>query len=174
MSEIHDAVRAWAKGIHPSEAAVELLIHHGKAIYDGAPWLSELYPSGAEMPRMVAVDVDALVYEAGAWSGSERRVVAIAASLLSTEHPVTLEDAVTGLDRQNLTLVLAAIAHANGSHQHSDMIYSEDGRPVGFERLSSLYPWPGEEPPRGPGANPQPPNVSFGGPPPATDVGPGL
>lgn len=34
-----DALRAWAKGIYPTEAGVELLIRSGRAVYDGAPWI---------------------------------------------------------------------------------------------------------------------------------------
>jgi hypothetical protein len=50
------------------------------------------------------------------------------------------------LDRRSLALVLAAIAHAGGSHEHSRVIVEddEDGVPVlkGSERRSSLYSWP--------------------------------
>jgi len=53
-------------------------------------------------------------------SGSENRVRRVAASLSGLGVPVGLSDAVTGLDRDNLALVLAAIFHANGSHQHKD------------------------------------------------------
>ena len=44
----------------------------------------------------------------------------IAASLSELGVPVDLADAVTGLDRHNLALVVAAISHANGSHEHKD------------------------------------------------------
>jgi len=43
-----------------------------------------------------------------------------AASLSELGVPVDLADAVTGLDRHNLALVLAALSHANGSHEHKD------------------------------------------------------
>ena len=52
-------------------------------------------------------------------SGSAIRVLRIAASL-ATGIPVDLGDAVTGLDRHNLALVLAALSHANGSQEHKD------------------------------------------------------
>jgi hypothetical protein len=60
--------------------ALELLIWLGKDIptvnaYSG-PWLF--------------VDVDELERRAGAWSGGERRIVAVAVSLLSTGRPVDL------------------------------------------------------------------------------------
>lgn len=132
-SEVAEGVRAWAKGVYPLEAGVELLIRQGRAIYSGAPWL---YDYGDR----VVVDVDELLEGVGAWSGGEQRVVRIAASLLGGV-PVDLSEDVPGLDRRNLALVLAAIAHANGSHEHSVIRYGEDGAPQGFERVPSLYPW---------------------------------
>jgi hypothetical protein len=40
-------------------------------------------------------------------------------------------------------LVLAAVAHAAGSHEHTDMVVDAD-RGIAFSRsrLASLYPWP--------------------------------
>ena len=70
-----DALRAWAKGIYPTEAGVELLIRSGRAVSDGAPWITR---DG----DMAWIDVDELLRETGAWSGGERRLVRIAASLL--------------------------------------------------------------------------------------------
>lgn len=64
----------------------------------------------------------------------------IAASLLSGP-PVDLAEDVPGLDRHNAALVLAAIAHANGSHESSDMTFDTDGKPAGFHALGSLHPW---------------------------------
>lgn len=150
MTSIEDATRAWAKGIYPIEAGVELLIRHGKAIYENAPWLIDLRDDRAlevvgvqhhaEERTHVAIDVDRLLEHAGAWSGSERRIARIAASLIDGT-PVDLNDALPGLDRTTLTDVLAAIAHANGSHEHSGVLYNEAGSPAGFEQLPSLYPW---------------------------------
>ncbi|MBX3196449.1 MAG: hypothetical protein KF727_15295 [Microbacteriaceae bacterium] len=146
MTDIEDAVRAWANGIYPTEAGVELLIRHGKAIYEGAPWIDELEPIGGDRPRMAAIDVDVLLEHTGGWSGGERRIVRIAASLLG-DHPVSLYEDLPGLDRRGLLLVLAAIAHASGSHEHSDVVLDDDGRPRGFRRLDSAYPWPAEDVP---------------------------
>ena len=104
-----DALRAWAKGIYPTEAGVELLIRSGRAVSDGAPWITR--------------DGD------------------MAASLLGGPA-VDLSEDVPGLDRQAAALVLAAIAHANGSHEHSEIQFNEDGTPRGFSRVPTLYPWP--------------------------------
>ncbi len=54
---------------------------------------------------------------------------------------VALHDALPGLDRRNADLVLAAVAHAAGTHEHRDVIAggalgNDDGS------LPSLHPWP--------------------------------
>ena len=141
MTDIEDAVRAWARGIYPSEAGAELLIRQRRAIYQGAPWITELEVGDETGPGMASIDVDVLLYEAGVWSGGEQRVVRIAASLLGGPA-VDLSEEIPGLDRENLALVLAALAHANGSHEHSGVETDPDGRPLRFVRLTSLYPWP--------------------------------
>lgn len=143
MTTVHDALRAWAKGLYDREAAVELLIRQGKAIYPGAPWL-RTSATTLEGAPLVYIDVDELVYEAGAWSGGERRIVDVAASLLSQDHPVNLSDAVSNLDRDHQELVLAAIAHAAGSHQGTQVTVDEHGRP-NFHRAGSLFGWPGDD-----------------------------
>lgn len=133
---LHESVRAWARGILPTEAGAELLIRQGR-VYDGAPWI-ENYGDVA------AIDTDKLLYESGAWSGGEQRIVRLAASLLGGPA-VDLSDNIPGLDRRNLALVLAALAHAGGSHQDSGVRYDADGEPIGFEPLTTLYPWPAEK-----------------------------
>src|SRR5699024_1753111 len=130
-----DRLRAWAKGAYPVEAGVELLSRQSKAVYDGAPWIND------DGDR-AWLDVEALLAGTGAWSGGEKRVVAIAASLIGDER-VTLSDEVSGLDRPSLALVLAAIAHANGSHEHSGCERDDHGRPR-IVRHSALYDWPTE------------------------------
>lgn len=147
MDDLHGALRAWAKGLYATEAGVELLIRHGKAIYDGAPWLVE--PGSSDgldefRARRVMVDVDALVAEAGAWSAGERRLVAIAASLLSQEREVNLSDVLSGLDRPHQELVLAAVAHAAGSREGTNVTFDHSGHPR-FQRASSLFTWPGDQ-----------------------------
>lgn len=71
-------------------------------------------------------------------------MLSIAAALASDDHPVALGDAVSGIGREHLELVLAAIAHAAGSHGHSTPVHQDDGtlddgpRIVGFERPQPL------------------------------------
>lgn len=138
MTSIEDALRKGAKGLYPSEAAVELLIRWGRAPLDSVRWVRS-YDFEEDSAY---IDVETMLGDTGGYSSSERRVVAIVASLYSSEHPVALEDVVSGLDRRCMSLVLAALAHANGSHQHSDFRHNADGAPVGIVRLDSLYPWP--------------------------------
>lgn len=132
-----DAIRAWAKGIYSMEAAAELLIRAGLA--SRGPWLTEF---GGPGPRMIAINVDKLAAEAEAgWmSGSEAHVASIAASLLGGPA-VDLSEALSGLDRPTAALVLAAMSHATGSHEHGGVTiingHLHRGTPPG-----PLYPWP--------------------------------
>jgi hypothetical protein len=85
----------------------------------------------------------------GALSGGETRLLRIAASLLDGP-PVDLNGSLAGLDRQHCQLVLAAIAHASGSHEHSQWpeldVDDPDHDPgktgTQSRRSGSLYPWP--------------------------------
>lgn len=139
-----DDLRVWAKGMYTIEAATELLIRGfgGKFSAPGNPWVhTSSEPQG---PGQVSawIDFAAIPEEAGVLSGGERRFLLLAASL-AEDVPVVLGDVVPGLDRDNLDLVLAAIAHAGGSHQHSDIRIAVDGsmtRHPGY--LDSLHPWP--------------------------------
>lgn len=130
-----DRVRAWARGLYPLEAGAELLIRAHR-VYDGAPWVVD-----TDNPDRAYIDTEKLLYESGAWSGREQRLVRIAASLLDSDHTVDLHEDVSGLDRANLTLVLAAIAHAGGSHQHSGIERNSDGT-SSVLLLDTLFPWP--------------------------------
>ena len=141
-----DDLRSWAKGSYTSEAGTELLLRAfgGRYAAVGNPWIhTSDTPAG---PHQVNawIDFEALGEHAnnGPYSGGERRFLLLAASLAESV-PVVLSEVVPGLDRQNLDLVLAAIAHAGGSHQHSDIHENDDGsmtlRP-GY--LDSLHPWP--------------------------------
>lgn len=133
MSELDDAVRRWAQGVYPVEAGAELLIRQGKAIFEGAPWLRE---SGAGRgQRMVSIDTDALRAETARWSGTERRVAGVALSLIGDRYAVNLYEAATGLDPEQLELVLAALSHAAGSHETPSKIRGYSG-PV------NAHPWP--------------------------------
>ncbi len=128
-----DRLRAWAKGMYTLEAGTELLIRQGKAIYEGAPWIHD---DG----ERAWLDLDALLDGCGAWSGGQQRIVHLAASLMAEER-VNLAEEVTGLDREGLDLLLAAIAHAGGSHEHGGVQVGQDGQ-AHLVRHNALYPWP--------------------------------
>jgi hypothetical protein len=126
------------------EAATELLIRGfgGKFAAPGNAWVHT--SAEAQGPGQVSawIDFASIPEEAGVLSGGERRFLLLAASL-AEDVPVSLGDLVSGLDRENLDLLLAAIAHAGGSHQHSDIRISADGSmSLGKGYLDSLHPWP--------------------------------
>jgi hypothetical protein len=133
-------LRAWARGVYGTEAAVELLVRFqaGRFAHPGHPWIM---PDPGE--GWYWIEPDHLTGPTvGYLSGGERRLLAIVASLTGGA-PVALSDALDGLDRDTVALVLAAVAHASGSHEHADMVVESD-RGVAFSRgpLPSLYPWP--------------------------------
>jgi len=108
--ELAEALLRGASGMDTSEAAIRLLLAHGV-------WPVRLAAAEFGEP------IDTVALGAGTMtggSGSDNRVLRIAASLSELGVPVDLADAVTGLDRRNLALVLAAISHATGLHEHKD------------------------------------------------------
>ena len=139
-----DDLRAWARGMYTAEAATELLLRAfgGKFAAPGNPWIhTSTEPEGPGQVR-AWIDFAAIPDEVGPLSGGERRFLMLAASL-AEDIPVVLGDVVPGLDRESLDLVLAAIAHAGGSHQHSDIRMNDDGSmTLGRGYLDSLHPWP--------------------------------
>ncbi|GGU37490.1 hypothetical protein [Nocardioides albus] len=135
-AEIADLLRSWASGMYTYEAAAELLIrfNHGRLL--AGPWVE--WDDGC---RRYWFNTD-LVRHSAYLSSGECRVLMIAAAISSDTSTVSLSDAVPGLDRDALALVLAAIAYAGGSHDHSEWTFDDDGKPLGHQRLSSLFPWP--------------------------------
>ncbi|WIE81095.1 hypothetical protein [Curtobacterium sp. MCSS17_016] len=109
MTTLHDGIRAWAKGIYPTEAAVELLIRTGLATDD-----ADFY--GDTNSAFIEVRADKIIDRARSYSHSQEQILRLVASLLG-EQNVNLKDAFRGLDRTNLQLALAAISHAAGAHE---------------------------------------------------------
>lgn len=98
----------WTEGMRGHRAAVELLVGvMGGRLLHG-PWIR---PGD---PGLHWLDADLAQEHGGVLSGGERRVLDIACSLVSSDHPVDLGDAITGLDPDTLRCVLAALAHAGG------------------------------------------------------------
>lgn len=130
--DTHAKLREGAKGIYTSEAGVELLIRAGFA-YHRAPWIRD-HGSTA------TIDTKILLEESGVLSGGERRIIRLAASLL-TGILVDLNYSVTGLDRTRTQLVLAAISHATGTHDGYDFDIDADGA-LTRTPCTPIYPWP--------------------------------
>ncbi len=132
-----DSLRAWAKGSYPQEAATELLIRAfgGRFAAPGLQWM------GVRDDGEPWIDFESIPAHVGVLSGGERRFLLLVASLAG-DALVTLGDVVSGLDRDLVKLVLAAVAHAAGTHEGVEVIHTPDGR-GSFRKVSgSLYPWP--------------------------------
>src|SRR5699024_2136497 len=102
-----DALRRWARGDRALEAAVALLIKSLDGRLLDGPWVR---PVGSRR----WFDPACAYAESGALSGGERRVLAVATSLASPDHPVDLGDAITGMDPATVWVALRALAHAGG------------------------------------------------------------
>ena len=143
-TEITDQLRRWARGMYTTEAATELLIraHNGTFASIERPWIKPT-------DHAYWIDFPAITEHLDALSGGEQRLLRIAASIGSDEAtPVRLGDVLSGLDRPTLRLVLAAVAHAGGSHQHSSLVIDRDGHAT-ITKEPSLFIWDGEARPPG-------------------------
>jgi hypothetical protein len=117
-SQLSVALLAAAAGIHPDEAAAGLIISHGSFLTrDDFALHIETAAGISNGTPMAWIDWDAVIaaLDGGRLpaSGGERRIVRIAASL-AAGHPVSLRDAIPGLDQRNLELITTAIRHAAG------------------------------------------------------------
>lgn len=142
MTTTHEEqLRAWARGSYPLVAATELLLRAfgGRFAGVGNPWVTK----DAEYGN-VWIDFEQIPDSVDGLSGGERRLLMLAASLAGVGVTVDLGDVLPGLDRKVLNLVLAAVAHAGGSHEHADIVEHSDGTVTLGSRgyLPSLYPWP--------------------------------
>lgn len=142
MSERLESLRAWAKGIYTVEAGVELLARTVPKLLNG-PWVKQTEDGW----WFDAASVDE---NSGYLSGGERRVLRLAASLVSNEYLVPLSDVVSGLDREVTAVMLAAMAHAAGAHESGREpvieVTDEGARVTGYRDLPVLFPWPEETP----------------------------
>lgn len=131
-------LRAWAKGSYPEEAAVELLARSfgGRFASTGWPWVRPCEGGG-----WFWLDPDAIWTGSGGLSSGERRLLNVVAALVGGQPLADLGGTVAGLDRRNLTLVLAALAHTAGSHEQTVMIMTADDTPS-FEQPGALVEWP--------------------------------
>ncbi|HEY7814646.1 MAG TPA: hypothetical protein VIC62_15485 [Nakamurella sp.] len=84
------------------------------------------------------IDFDAIPTQMGALSGGEQRFLQIAAALDDGDTTVNLGRCLAGLDRTHVHLVLAAVAHAAGTHQHEQLTFRPDGA-IKIDRPGSMY-----------------------------------
>ena len=147
-------LRAWARGVYPLEAAVELLIRTGwtrrtclgadqiLVHEDGAAWV--------DWDRLGQILDGHHTSAILAASGGELRVLRLAHLIAAGDLGALLP----GLDRAAADRVLAALAHANGSHEHSGPLVADpsgrlldqDGQRFSFSTLPSMHPWPDTQP----------------------------
>lgn len=130
-------LRSWAKGDYAQEAGIELLVRAfgGQFAQQGCPWVKP-----CARPGTAWLDVTTLLDYAGVCSGGERRVLTVVAALVDDRPIRDLPDVLAGLDRRTLVLVLAALAHAAGSHEQADLV--AQGDQLVFVSLPALVEWP--------------------------------
>ena len=113
------ALRAHAAGLHPEEAGAELLIGHGGILPrdDFARFVHTGTSISDGTTLMAWIDWDAalraLHHGQLPVCGGEQRILQLAASI-AAGLPVSLRDAIPGLDNRNLHLVITAIQHTAG------------------------------------------------------------
>lgn len=138
---VRASLRAWACGSYGDEAAVELLIRSfdGRFALPGSPWVAP-----RTRPDEYWLDAEAINPATGQLSGGEQRVLAVVAALAGNQ-PLerNLAEVMSGVDRGHQTIILAALSHAGGSHQHNDYQRRADGTYKIIE-VGALFPWPVE------------------------------
>jgi len=108
-------LRAWARGIYPDEAGVELLIGHAVFLHR-ADFTSRFISIPGDDAGLAVIDWPAAIAALDnslPCSGGENRMLRLAASL-AAGIPVNLRDALTGLDGRGIQLVINAVLHASG------------------------------------------------------------
>ncbi len=141
-------LRRWAKGTYTTEAATELLLRafNGRFAEPECPWI---HPPGlharARPTSRGSISVRWLTTPNEALSpGGEERFLLLAASLGGEVH-LNLAHVLAGMDRARTDLILAAVSHATGSHDHPGITVGADGTPSFSGLPTTLYPWPGDD-----------------------------
>ena len=145
LDEVEVTLLRAAVGDYAAEAAVLLLANHGY-------WLARLRaaglitvepePVGRQLwARIEWAELDAALAEGRLPGGQEELAVLWVAVGLADGRPVDLADVVVALDRRALGLVLAALAHAAGSHDYHAPAPAGHG-PDADVRLGPLIAWP--------------------------------
>jgi hypothetical protein len=119
-SQLHEALRACAAGIYPTQAGIELLISHDTWLHR-SDFTTQFVHAGTSITDSLTttaqIDWPAAItaLDAGTLpcSGGEQRMLRLASSLAGGT-PVSLRDTLTGIDNRNTQLVITAILHASG------------------------------------------------------------
>ena len=161
IEDLSTRLRANAKGSHPAEAAIELLIRsdvwlrrsgfRAACVKTRGP--TEEYPHhevGAYLDwdavgnaLTASTDGQPVPEWLGVCSGGERRLIRIAHDI--ADGPMS---DVGALDRGNVALVVAAVSHASGAHEHGNTVLTLDAdgvlrrSPATPENSGPLFPWP--------------------------------
>jgi len=149
VKELRRGIRAWSAGSYPLEAAAELLIRHDH-------WLRRrdflercALMSAGRAYVTILWDIVPEVTDDLPHNRTNRAIALIAGELAGHPAPHSLGHTLTGLDRANLDLVLAAISHAGGTHHNVEHLGAPgDGTPATVTstsvriRLGPLHPWP--------------------------------
>ncbi|WP_369140819.1 hypothetical protein [Modestobacter versicolor] len=147
LLDLESALLRAAVGDYALEAAVLLLA-------DSGHWLPRLQSAGLVA---IALDGDAdegpwaavqwgeldAALSAGVITGSSGQLRLLrAAAGLADGQPVDLADLTAGVDRAELTLLLAALAHAAGSHEHRHVVRDAGGVRGPGRLLGPVVAWP--------------------------------
>lgn len=117
------ALRAHAAGLRPDEASTELLISHGAILHrdDFARFIRTAASTTGGTTPMAWITWDAVLnalhHGQLPLSGGERRILTLTISI-ADGTPVSLRDAIPGLDNHNLELLITAIRHTAGQPGH--------------------------------------------------------
>lgn len=149
--DLENALLRAAVGDYADEAAVLLLVNCGH-------WLPRLQTADL-ITLLPDLDGEGLwaqidwpdlapALSAGSLVGSEAEewLLAAAASI-ADGSPLDLGELAAGLDRRTLTLVLAALAHAAGSHDHPAVTSGPGGAPRAGGTLPPVVAWPSPDRP---------------------------
>ena len=121
MTALAEALRACASGILTTEAGVGLLISAGGWLHR-EDFTSQFVTTAAHADDgvilMAAIDWQAAITALDngqlPCSSGERRMLQLAASI-AAGTPVSLSDALTGIDSHNIQHLISAIRHASGN-----------------------------------------------------------
>jgi hypothetical protein len=130
-ADVENALLRAALGDYSDEAAILLLITLDGNVDGEGLWAHIAWPDLADAVRIGTIT-----------GNSSQCSLLQAAASIADGHPVDLGDLAAGLDRRALTLVLAAIAHAAGSHEHHHTARDPDGVPQPVGQLPPLIAWP--------------------------------